>query len=87
MGVFTGYSSLCIGTSISEKSKLIVIDNSHEYLEVAKKYWRLAKIDEKIELIKDEALNALRELKMNNEDKFDFAFLDADKANYCEYYD
>ena len=34
--VFTGYSSLCIGTSISEKSKLIVIDNSHEYLEVAR---------------------------------------------------
>ena len=87
VGVFTGYSSLCIGTSISEKSKLIVIDNSHEYLEVAKKYWRLAKIDKKIELIQDEALNALNQLKMKNEDKFDFAFIDADKANYCKYYD
>ena len=48
---------------------------------------RLAKIDKKIELIKDEALNALNQLKMKNEDKFDFAFIDADKANYCEYYD
>ena len=87
VGVFTGYSSLCIGTSISEKSKLTVIDNNQTYLEIAKRYWKLAKIDEKIELIKDDALNALRQLKMNNEEKFDFAFLDADKANYCEYYD
>ena len=48
---------------------------------------RLAKIDKKIELIQDEALNALNQLKMKNEDKFDFAFIDADKANYCKYYD
>ena len=51
------------------------------------KYWKLAKIDKKIELIKDEALNALHQLKIRNEEKFDFAFIDADKANYCEYYD
>ena len=87
VGVFTGYSSLCIGTSISEKSKLTVIDNSSEYLEIAMKYWKQAKIDKKIELIKDEALNALHQLKIRNEEKFDFAFIDADKANYCEYYD
>ena len=66
VGVFTGYSSLCIGTSISEKSKLTVIDNSNEYLEIMK-YWKLAKIDKKIELIKDEALNALHQLKIRNE--------------------
>ena len=53
VGVFTGYSSLCIGTSISEKSKLTVIDNNQTYLEIAKRYWKLAKIDEKIELSDD----------------------------------
>ena len=35
VGVFTGYSSLCIGSSISDDSKLTCIDNNKEYLNVA----------------------------------------------------
>ena len=87
VGVFTGYSSLCIGSSISDESKLTVIDNSAEYLDIARKYWKLANIDKKIDVIESHAMDALSELKDRNESKFDFAFIDADKANYCEYYD
>ncbi len=87
VGVFTGYSSLCIGSSISDDSKLTVIDNSAEYLDIARKYWKLANIDKKIDVIESHAIEALSELKERNENKFDFAFIDADKANYCEYYD
>ena len=35
IGVFTGYSSLCIGTSIPNKSKLTCIDNNKEYINIA----------------------------------------------------
>ena len=87
VGVFTGYSSLCIGSSISDDSKLTVIDNNAEYLDIARKYWKLANIDKKIDVIESHAIEALSELKERNENKFDFAFIDADKANYCEYYD
>ena len=87
VGVFTGYSSLCIGSSISDDSKLTCIDNNKEYLNVAKKYWEKAKIEHKINLIEDNAIDALSMLSKRNLNNFDFAFIDADKSNYCLYYE
>ena len=87
VGVFTGYSSLCIGSSISDDSKLTCIDNNKEYLNVAKKYWNKAKIEHKINLIEDNAIDALNMLGEKNLNNFDFAFIDADKSNYCLYYE
>ena len=87
VGVFTGYSSLCIGTSISDDAKLTCIDNNKEYLNVAKKYLNKAKIEHKINLIEDNAIDALNMLSKNDLNSFDFAFIDADKSNYCLYYE
>ena len=87
VGVFTGYSSLCIGSSISDASKLTCIDNNKEYLNVAKKYWQKAKIEHKINLIEDNAIDALSMLSKKDLNNFDFAFIDADKSNYCSYYE
>ena len=87
VGVFTGYSSLCIGSSISDDSKLTCIDNNKEYLNVAKKYWEKAKIEHKINLIEDNANDALSMLSKKDLNNFDFAFIDADKSNYCSYYE
>ena len=87
VGVFTGYSSLCIGSSISNDSKLTCIDNNKEYLNVAKKYWEKAKIEHKINLIEDNAIDALSMLSKKDLNNFDFAFIDADKSNYCLYYE
>ena len=87
VGVFTGYSSLCIGSSISDDSKLTCIDNNKEYLNVARKYWKKAKIAHKINLIEDNATDALSMLSKKDLNNFDFAFIDADKSNYCSYYE
>ena len=87
VGVFTGYSSICIGTSISDESNLTVIDNNDQYLKIAEKYWEYAKIKNKINLIKNNALEALLSLRDQNVKKFDFAFIDADKSNYEKYYE
>lgn len=87
VGVFTGYSSLCISSAIEDDSRLTVIDNNNEYLDIAKKYWKLANVEEKINVIKKDALEALSELESSPDKQFDFAFIDADKANYVKYYD
>ena len=87
VGVFTGYSSLCISSAIEDDSRLTVIDNNNEYLDIAEKYWKLANVVKKINVIKKDALEALSELKSNLDKQFDFAFIDADKANYVKYYD
>ena len=87
IGVFTGYSSICIGTSIPNESKLTVIDNNDQYLKIAEKYWEIAEIKNKINLIKSDAIEALLSLRDQNVEKFDFAFIDADKSNYEKYYE
>lgn len=87
VGVFTGYSSICIGTSISNESKVTVIDNNDQYLKIAEKYWEIAEIKNKINLIKSDAMEALLSLRDQNVEKFDFAFIDADKSNYEKYYE
>lgn len=87
VGVFTGYSSICIGTSIPNESKLTVIDNNDQYLKIAEKYWEIAEIKNKINLIKSDAIEALLSLRDQNVEKFDFAFIDADKSNYEKYYE
>ncbi len=87
VGVFTGYSSICIGTSISDESNLTVIDNNDQYLKIAEKYWEIAEIKNKINLIKSDAMEALLSLRDQNVEKFDFAFIDADKSNYEKYYE
>tara|TARA_Y100000768_G_C23877783_1_gene633662 strand:- start:323 stop:985 length:663 start_codon:yes stop_codon:yes gene_type:complete len=86
VGVFTGYSSLCIGSAISCDSKLTVIENNQEYLTIARKYWNKANITKKINTINKDALDALDELSKIKDVYYDFAFIDADKSNYCEYY-
>ena len=87
VGVFTGYSSLCIGASIPKESKLTVIDNNQEYLNIAKKYWDKAGISEKINIINDDASDGLDQLAKIDDINFDFAFIDADKSNYTKYYE
>ena len=87
IGVFTGYSSICIGSSISEESKLTVIDNNEEYLNIAQKYWDKAGISKKINVIENNALSGLDELSKIKDLNFDFAFIDADKGNYSKYYE
>ena len=52
IGVFTGYSSICIAKGIPEDGKLYALDNSIEFIDIAKEYWTKSGCDKKIELIK-----------------------------------
>jgi O-methyltransferase len=88
IGVFTGYSGLCIAESLEQNGKLIACDISPEWTSIAKKYWKQANIHQKIELMLGNACDSLQtilhELKENY---FDFIFVDADKENYDTYYE
>ena len=88
IGVFTGYSSICIANSIPNNAKLFALDNSKMYTDIAQKYWKLAEVDKKIKLFLDDALKTLDTFISNNlSGTFDFIFIDADKNNYIEYYE
>ena len=87
IGTFTGYSSLCIAGALPADGKLICCDVSEEYTKVARNYWRRAGLESKIELRIGPAVATLDALIAADVAPFDFAFIDADKTNYSNYYD
>jgi len=87
IGTFTGYSSLCIAGALPADGKLICCDVSEEYTKVARDYWRRAGLESKIELRLGPAVATLDALIAADVAPFDFAFIDADKSNYGNYYD
>lgn len=88
IGVFTGYSSLSVALALPPDGKIIACDVSEEYTNIARRYWQEAGVAEKIHLQIAPALDTLAELLASGEqESFDFAFIDADKGNYQEYYE
>ena len=87
IGTFTGYSSLCIAGALPADGKLICCDVSEEYTKVARDYWRRAGLESKIELRLGPAVATLDALIEASVPEFDFAFIDADKTNYVNYYE
>lgn len=87
VGVFTGYSSLAAALAIGPEGKIVACDVSEEYTSVARRYWKEAGVDSRIDLRIAPALDTLRAMIARGENHFDFAFIDADKTNYANYYE
>ncbi|HEY9599094.1 MAG TPA: class I SAM-dependent methyltransferase [Cyanophyceae cyanobacterium] len=88
VGVFTGYSSLCVALALPKEGQLIACDVSEEYTAVARRYWEAAGVSDKIDLRLAPALETLDQLLAEGQaGTFDFAFIDADKGNYDGYYE
>jgi predicted O-methyltransferase YrrM len=85
VGTFTGYSSICLARGLAEGGRLLCCDVSEEWTSVARRYWRKAGLDDRIELHLGPALTTLRSLPGGT--VFDLAFIDADKPAYPSYWD
>jgi caffeoyl-CoA O-methyltransferase len=83
IGTFTGYSALALARGLPDDGRLLCCDVSEEWTAIARRYWKEAGIDNKIELRIAPALDTLRSLPIG--DEFDLAFIDADKENYLAY--
>ncbi|MCD0448802.1 class I SAM-dependent methyltransferase [Actinocorallia sp. API 0066] len=85
VGVFTGYSSICIARELPPDGRLLALDVSEEFTSIARPHWARAGVAERIELRIGPALASLAELPETP--SFDFAFIDADKTAYPDYYE
>ena len=86
IGTFTGLSALTMSLALPDDGKLITLDKNEKTNQIAKNFFLKAKQDSKIEIIQNNALKTLNNLKNKNQ-KFDLIFIDADKENYKNYYD
>ncbi|MEM8530875.1 MAG: class I SAM-dependent methyltransferase [Chloroflexota bacterium] len=88
VGVFTGYSSLCVALALPDDGQIIACDVNEEWTNMARRYWQDAGVAHKIDLRLAPAADTLDKLVRNGEhNRFDFAFIDADKTNYDRYYE
>jgi caffeoyl-CoA O-methyltransferase len=88
VGVFTGYSSLAVALALPPDGKIVACDVNEEWTGIARRYWKKAGMDAKIDLRIAPALETLDGLSAGgNDGTFDFAFIDADKGNYLGYYE
>jgi predicted O-methyltransferase YrrM len=87
VGTFTGYSALCNALAIPGDGKVVACDVSEEWTNIGKKYWKEAGVDHKIDLRLGPGIETLDELIKTEAGTFDYAFIDADKVNYYNYYE
>ena len=88
VGTFTGYSALAVAEAMPADGRLIACDVSTEWTSVGKPHWAAAGVADKIDLRIAPAVATLDKLIAEGQSNtFDFAFIDADKSNYDNYYE
>jgi caffeoyl-CoA O-methyltransferase len=85
LGTFTGYSAICIARGLPPDGVLVTCDVNDDWARIARRYWEEAGVADRIDLRLGPALETLRRLPAD--EPFDFAFVDADKAEYPDYYE
>jgi caffeoyl-CoA O-methyltransferase len=85
LGTFTGYSAICIARGLPDDGELVACELNEEWAEVARRYFAEAGVADRIDLRLGPALETLRAIPAD--ESFDFAFIDADKEGYPDYYE
>ena len=83
IGTYTGYSALCFAEGLAEGGKVITLDVNEELEELVREFIAMAEMEDRI----DYRIGDARQLIPKLEEQFDIVFIDADKKNYCNYYD
>lgn len=88
VGVFTGYSALAIAEALPEAGELVACELNADYARIALRHWQAAGVEERIQLRLGPARDSLDALLAQGQAGcFDFAFIDADKPVYIDYYE
>src|SRR5215207_5545848 len=85
VGTFTGYSAICIARGLPEDGRLTCLELDAERAAVARRNLEAAGVDDRVEILVGPAGESLEAMAAGPQ--FDFAFIDADKAGYPEYYE
>jgi predicted O-methyltransferase YrrM len=88
VGVFTGYSTLAMALALPAGGRIIAMDVSIPWTKIAREHWDTAGVADRIDLRIAPAQATLDELIAGGDaGRFDFAFIDANKDGYCDYYE
>lgn len=82
IGTFTGYSGICMARGLQENGRLITLDINEELEDMVRGFFEKSGLAFKIDYRIGNAMDIIPSI----DEKFDMVFIDADKANYINYY-
>jgi len=82
IGTYTGYSALCMAEGLQKSGMIHTIDHNEELHDFQRRYFDRSDYSDQIKQYTGEALDVLPEIQ----GPFDLVFIDADKANYGNYF-
>jgi caffeoyl-CoA O-methyltransferase len=85
VGTFTGYGAISIARGLADGGRLTCLELDEDYAAIARRNLEDAGVADRVEIVVGPALESLR--AMPAEPTFDYAFLDADKESYPDYYE
>ena len=83
IGTFTGYSSTCFAYGIKEGGMVDTLEINDELEDLIREGWERAGVRDRITLHIGDATETLRTLS----GPYDIVYMDANKREYCDYYD
>lgn len=83
IGTFTGYSAVCLAYGLHGKGHIHTLEINDELEELTREGWRRAGVEDLITLHIGDA----REIIGTLPEPFDLVYIDANKREYCQYYD
>jgi len=82
IGTYTGYSALCLAEGLAPNGELHTLDRNEELFDLQRAYFDKSPYKDQIHQHLGTALDLLPQF----DQKFDLVFIDADKANYSNYF-
>ncbi len=83
LGTYSGYSALSMAAALPEGGEVISCESSDEHADFAQRHVDATPYRDRIRILRGPALESLESLG----GPFDVVFIDADKANYGNYYE
>ncbi len=83
IGMYTGYSALAMAEALPKEGELITLDIEPEREKIARAFFDKSEHGRKVSIVIAPALDSLRVLSGS----FGLVYIDADKANYINYYE
>lgn len=87
LGTFTGYSAICLATHLPEDGHLDTLELNDELEDLILEGFERAGLSEKISLHIGDCKETLKRLREEITVPYDIVYIDANKREYCEYYD
>ena len=86
LGTFTGYSAICLASGLPENGHLDTLELNDELEDLILEGFDKAGLSDKIDLHIGDCKETLKQFR-DEKRRYDIVYMDANKREYCEYYD